>query len=648
MRSISTGLVALFFVAASAVATPLREAAPSLDAAAPDQETLHDLLTPANDDDAEELAEQDAARVARIAELEAEYAAGGSAIKRAGNLYETAKLHQERAQYLRDQAVRAYLVERDRWWIGELLAEPTLKLDAANEALLKAVNVLRDMAANFRDDPRIAEVNWRIGSAMARLGNDHCELYFKQAKQLARTPEWSHKTDLSRADWLASKGKIDDALAIYSQVREASPGELLKAYATYRLGWAHLAKGFKADAKGRGEAFKKAEAAFKLAMLGVKEDEETRFQLRAETARDLAWLWATTGNEAEALAFFEKQGLKELPAIFRERQADEWLRQGKIAKALAYYTARMAADPEAENIPDLHLKLAHAYIAAGDVAGVKRQTEELAKLTSDPENPWLDEHDDDEALLARAKKMQTLLPVTAGFKIFAAAAGEKDEKRKKEMLLATVKQLEEQIRQNPSGEQTLAVRVTLAQALMGLDRDLDALAQLDAIVKMGARAEAQLAGAAFERLNVLVRLDGKQQYPAVPAPGEVKRPLPLPELKQRFAAAAAEYMQIVPKAEIELNLRYQIAQDLFTYGHYDEALARFEALATDFPRSEQAKVSIETILSMNLKRQNWDELIRLSTAFLNNRNVRGKELRDYIKQNLDWAKAQKEGDATVH
>ena len=134
----------------------------------------------------------------------------------------------------------------------------------------------------------------------------------------------------------------------------------------------------------------------------------------------------------------------------------------------------------------------------------------------------------------------------------------------------------------------------------------------------------------------------------MPAPGDVKTPLPLPDLKKRFAAAAEDYLKIVPEAENAVNLKYQLAQDLFTYGHYDKALPLFEALVIAYPKTDQAKAGIETCLSMNLKRKNWPELIRLSTDFLNNRSVKGKVLRDYIKQNLDWAKAQTGGTATAH
>lgn len=653
MRNLMFALLAssISAISPTAVAASVRTAAQTLADAAPDQETFHELYAPAALTDEDDLEEQDETRRNRIAELtRAAQGVASTDAKRASVLYELAKLHQERAFYLRDLAVESYKDDYDKWWIGENFAEPALKLDGWKEEMLKSINVLRDLAANFRKDPRSAEVHWLIAASMARLGNDHCEQYFKMATQLAKTPEWSTKIRVSQADWLVASGKIDAAIAAYADLRTNGP-EDVKPYATYRLGWALLSKGLKGTDKERGELTKKAEAALKLAFLAVKKDQDTRFKLRAEAANDLAWLWAVTDNDKEAATFFEKHDLKKMIAVFKDKQADEWLRRGQPDKAAAYFQTKMTADPEDPKRPDQYLKLAYAYVVAGNVAALKQTTDALSKITTDKEDPWFDEHEDDKALMSRAKRMLATLPMVSGLKLFQAAETQKDEKRKKEMLTAAIKSLQEQLRSIKNDEQALSIRVMLVRGFIALNQHLEALNLLDAIVKMGSKAGPQLAGAAYERLNIIVKLDADQQYPAVPEPGEVKSPLPLPELKRRFAAAAEDYVSIVQDAEILPNLRFQIANDLFTYGHYDDALSRFESFAMTYPRHEQARTAIEVCLSMNLKRKNWEELVRLSTAFLNNRNVKGKELRQYIKENLDWAREkvkEADGSATVH
>lgn len=622
--------------ASYAAVTAVRDTADTLLDAAPSQETLHEMLSPAMPTDEDDRKEQEEERVTRISELEKK-AENPSEMARAAALYELAKLHQERALSMRAAAVKSFRTNYDRWWIGETLVEPELNLNNWKESMLRSVNVLRDFSATLRKDPRIAEVNWLLGSAMARLGNDHCEQFFKQATQQSKTPEWSFKAKLSRADWLADTNRLDDAVKIYAEIRDAAP-EGLKPYVTYRLGWANLIKGTK----------DKAETAFKLTFIGSPKGDAKRFNLRAETARDLEWLWATNDNEKEALAFFDKHGDAKMVAAFRMRQAEEWLRKGQTEKAATFYHAQMVADPENALRPDMYLRLANAYILMGNVAALKKEVDALAKITVDKDDPWFDEHEDDVEIMARAKKMVELLPLAAGFKIYKAAGVEKDPKKKRDLLNVAIKELQDRVKTAKDASQALTIRMMLVQAQIELERYAEALDQLDAIVKMGPKAEGHLVDAALERLKILVKLDGEQTYGALPDLGEVKKPIDLPKLKVRFAAAATDYLKIVPDAENAVNLRFQIAQDLFSYGHYEAALPLFEALAMEFPRAEQARPAIEYCLSMSLKKKNWDELIRLSTAFLNNRNVKGRELRNYIKENLDWAKSQSTGDATVH
>lgn len=601
-------------------------------ATAPDQDALHEFLAPAPLPDAEEVAEAREQRQTMITQLETLYDTSKSEIVRAGALYELSKLHQERAFDLRDQAEANHRAEQDRFLIGELAVEPTVKLDAYREELLKRVNVLRELTGNFPRDPRIAEVTWQLASTMARLGNDHCEFYFKQAGLLAKAPEWANKVKLSRADYLASKGGWDAAIKLYTEVRDGikDQADPVKAYATYRLGWAFLGKGDK----------KKATAALKLAFLAVTKDEATRLRIRQEAALKLADLWAEEGNEKEATEFAAAHELPRFMEGYRARVAEEWQRTGKYDKVIAFARDEIAKAPLSPEVPNLHLKIAHAHVATGNVQGMNEEIAALNKIGNDTTDPWFEEHGEDAVAVARIKKMVNLLPLASGFKLFKQAQAEKDGKKQKTLMTAAVKTLQDQQKTVTDPAQALAVRMSLVQGLIVLERFTETLDQLDALVKLGPKAEPHLVDAAFERLKILVKLDSEQTYPPLPEPGEAKTPIPLPALKQRFAAAVDDYLRLVPAAENKVNLRFQVAQDLFSYGHYDKALPLFEALAVEFPRTDQGKAGIEIVLSMNLKKKNYEELIRLSTAFLNNREVRGKVLRDFIKQNLDWAKQQ--------
>lgn len=642
MRNILLVPVLSIGLSTSAFGSQLRLAADQLSDAAPDMHTLPELLTSWDeDDDDEERAKLANDRAAAVKVMDQKYEEADNVVTKATTLYEIGKMHMDQVVYLRAKAVAEYMEALDKWRIGESLNKPEYTETAVKNELLTISNKLRDFTANYSKDPRAGEVFWMIGSAMARTGNEHFGQYLKQAQIHPKAGDFSAIAMLTQADFLVSQDKLQEAGDQYDSIRKMELPEHLKGYATYRLGWTYLARALAEKTAKKDEYLKKAEAALQLTLKIVKEDGDTRFQLKKAALSDLTWMWAWLGNEAAALAFYEKEGHKDEIARFRRKQADEWLKQGNITPAAAFYKEQIAKDPEMRNRPDVHLKLAHAYIAAGDAPGMRNEIDALIKITTDKDDDWFDEHEDDKPLMARAVKMHQLLPLTAGFRMIEVASSQKDPKRKKEILNAAISELTTQTAKTQDDDRKLAMRVAIVQGQIELEKYPEALNQLDAIVAMGPKAGTFQEQAALERINILVKLMEGQTFDPLPPPGEVKKPIPLPEIKTRFASAASDYLKIVPAAENAVNLRYQIAHELFSYGHYKEALPLFESLANDFPRNELGKSAIEIVVSMNLKMENWDELIRLSTGFLNNREVKGKKLRDFLKQNLDWAKAQK-------
>jgi tetratricopeptide (TPR) repeat protein len=638
--------VLLTGISSTALGSQLRLAAEQLSDAAPDMYTLPELLAAwDDDDDDEDRAKLANDRAAAIKVMNQKYEDADNVVTKATTLYDIGKMHMDQVVYLRSQAVEKYKAALDSWRIGEALTKPEFDDSAVRNELLTISNKLRDFTANYSKDPRAGEVFWMVGSAMARTGNDHYGQYLKQAQIHPKAGDYAAISQLTQADILASQGKQQEAGDQYDALRKQNLPDHLKGYATWRLGWTYLVRAMAEKSPKKDEYLKKAEAAFQLTLKVVKEDGETRFRLKQAALDDLSWMWAWLGNESAAYAFFEKEGHKKAAPAFKSRLADEWLKQGNVAQAAAYFQEEIKKDPELKERPDFHLKLAHAYIAAGDAQGMKNEIDALIKITTDKDDEWYDEHEDDKELMTRATKMHQLLPLTAGFRMIEVANSQKDPKRKKEILTAAIKELTAQAGKAADDERKLAMRVAVVQGQIELEKFPEALSQLDAIVAMGPKAGNFLEKAAFERINIVVKMIESQTFPPVPPPGEVKKPLAVPDIKVRFAAVANDYLKIAPAAENAVNLRYQIANELFTYGHYQESLPLFEGIANDFPRADLGKSAMEIVVSMNLKMENWDELIRLSTSFLNNREVKGKKLREFLKQNLDWAKAQKEQKA---
>lgn len=631
------------------------KAAESLLERAPNLDTLHQLLTPAPLYGKQDRLNTQHQRALNIFILAAKARRTTPSIERWQTIYKLSNLILEKSLDVRDFAQSRYETAFDRYFIGDAPAIPTLELDAYRETLLQAVNYLRDIAENTQSRFRRDEISFLIATTLARIGNDHCEVYFKQVIDKSNPNIWSILASIAKNDYLVAKDQFDPAIRGYSSLGETiekSEGKItsnlsmarLKSYIEYRRAWAIIKKNWEAPEKLRKQGLIEASHALRNSINLAKQDQtghESRIKIATEASHDFLWILAILSEEKQAQEFLDVANNQELTNLYREIVVVEALNKKNFDLASRTLNTIIADTPNFTKIPDLTLRLARAYSVAGLDEAKNRELQQLSKFSTDPDNLWYRSHKNQPEKIARVQRMTELFPLSGGLHLVRSASNETDPARKSKLLNRGVDELTKYLSTQKNDSETNLVRLTRALALIELDRKQEALTELDTLYAIEDQDTNQRQAIATERLNLVIKLDSVQVYQPLPAPGEVKKPLPLPDLKQRFARYAEDYLRLIPGDPQALSLQFQTAQDLFLYGHYDEALSRFESIVNNYPSSDQAKTAIEVLLSMNVKRARWDELIRLSTSFLNNRAVKGRALRDYVRQNLDYAKSQK-------
>lgn len=610
---------------------------------APHLHSLHDLLAEKLPDDREDLDELDAEIKETIAELERTLESHKNELLRSRDLFEIGLWQRRQSDILRLRTDGRIRADFDRYFIGANANPPAPSHEAISESLRRSLSLFRDLLANNPNHRRRDELNFLISSTLARVGNDHCEAYFKQAIQHAKDKGWALRSKLARADYLVTKARLAEAETLYQEA--LTTGEpRLKAYAHYRLGWLRFHAYLSAAGEGRRVASKAMRQHWQNVIVIAQEedlDSETNLALGQIAAMDLLWLLALEGDKAGAQALMSKLDLQHHHGFFLDKLARAAINLRQLKEAEAIYQDLLAEHPDHPDAPDFALRLARAFYLEGRLPDVKRQQDKLRSMSSNPADPWYDTYSDDESRFSRLKQLTALLPLTGGLTLARAAERETDAKRRGQLLQGAIDQLSAYLKQQPKAAEATTIKLSLASLLITATRTKEALALLDQLSADQQLTKEQSLAAKSERLRLVVQMDAAQNYPALPQPGEVKKPIPLPDLKKRFAVYAEDFLSAMPESEDARALRYRIAQTLFLYGHYQEALKRFENLVAAHAGSEEAKVAIEVLLSMNLKWGLWDELVRLSTDFLNNRAVKGKALRDYVRENLDYAKAQK-------
>jgi cellulose synthase operon protein C len=79
----------------------------------------------------------------------------------------------------------------------------------------------------------------------------------------------------------------------------------------------------------------------------------------------------------------------------------------------------------------------------------------------------------------------------------------------------------------------------------------------------------------------------------------------IPELRRRYVAAIDKFLERGAEHEMAPAFGYRAGEVLYAYGHYDEAVKRFETVVTKFPQSEAAKFAANLILDDLLAKKDW-------------------------------------------
>lgn len=545
------------------------------------------------------------------------------------------KLADEQYQYaldLKAQAETKHGEQMHAYRIGELSELPKPDLRSYNEALTKHVNLLRTFSNTYQNDFRRKQVFLSMAISMAELNHDLCENYFTEAGKGLKEKEDILKFKIARAGWFVKINKWDEAKELYTSVMKevGDSNNDLKAYASFRLGHVFLAKNDK----------KKALIAFKVAYLTDTREIQRQFDLKKETLLNLAQLWAGNAQVDEAKQFAEDQHLKNFMKDYQEFYAQELVKSGKPDQAIEIWRDQIKSNPLASNVPRLKLEIALAYLQRADVDASNREIQEMKNMTIASEDPWYKEHGEDPVILNYIERIVKSLPFSSGFKMIEIGLESEDQKDKTKFLNAGINLLNNSLGQLKDSAKKISIYQNLIRAYTQLNQQENILNQLDKLMVEKENPEVNRKDVAFQRLKILSEIDEKSEYSELPPMGEVKQPLVIPVMKQRYLSGIEEYLSLDPEFENKINLKYQVANTYFQYGHYSKALQLMENLTIEAPRSEEGVACMQIIVSMAGQKKQFDEVVRLATNLLNNRQVKGKAIRDFLKESLDWAKSQ--------
>lgn len=598
-------------------------------AAAPNQEDHADYFSESRKDiSSADLQKADKLRRKTITSIQDLLQGKKKSIRRFELLLRLGELHVERHDYLRDVEMGAYAKTWDAWAQGGKKGqEPKLDTLGSEAEMTKGANAFRKLVGEFPKHPRTDAALYSLGKTLARMGKDTAIDYYKQLiKSFPKSPLLPD-TYLSLGEWYFDKHNIPEALANYKKVLDFKQHRAYP-YAVYKLGWAY----YNASAKNEQEVkdnYKKAVTAFKLVVkLADKEKQaggpKRNLDLREEAIRDLIMVWADAEDVASAWKYFKTIGEQASFYTMLERLGNIYAEQGKNQQSIAVFQRLLKDSPKRENNPAVHAKLLELYDLTNNIPAVVAELRDMHKLYLG-QAVWVQANQSKPGAVDEAKRL-----VELNTHRYGAIFHQRGQKAKSDSYMkhaASVYALYlEAFADSPSAYD---IRYYLAEILFDFKQYEPAAQHYMTVAKADPKGKYMKPAAvnAVAAMNQVV-VNGK--WGALPPPGQVPKPLDIPSAKKRLVETIDQYVTLLPKDKEGEPMRFTAAQIFFDYGHYPEAMARFEKITKEIPETKQAKAAVKVVLGFYGDKEDWNKLIAWSQTFSKQERLLDAEMKKYV------------------
>ncbi|MEQ1875560.1 MAG: tetratricopeptide repeat protein, partial [Bdellovibrionia bacterium] len=123
--------------------------------------------------------------------------------------------------------------------------------------------------------------------------------------------------------------------------------------------------------------------------------------------------------------------------------------------------------------------------------------------------------------------------------------------------------------------------------------------------------------------------------------GKSVEPVPFGPAETKFEAAANKYVLTYPKGERVVDVKFKLGRLHYAYNHLDQALAIFQDIVANHPKTKNALYSANLILDIYNLRKDYDGIIKAATDMLANDGLRSQGFGDDAREVLERADFKK-------
>lgn len=525
------------------------------------------------------------------------------------------ELHAERADYLREVEVNRFVKEHDAWNKTKKGREPAISHKGSRNELLKSVRAFRNLVRRYPRHPRTDAALFALAKTLGRLNNDNAVLYFNQLIRKHPRSQYIPDAHLALGEFYFDRRNVKGAMASYKAAMKYKKSKAYP-YAVYKLGWAYYNSPSKSD-KDHRKNLRKALAAFKL-VVKLSDREKARpgrLNLRKEAIRDLVMVWAETGSINDAWVYFRRLGEKDAFYDMLERLGNIYVDQGENKKALLTFNRLLKESPDRAKNPAIHVQVIELHDLARQPASVVSNLTAMQQLYAG-KSSWTRKHAKDKTLILEARER-----TRKNIHRWGALYHQKGQKRKDNNLQAAAAKIYKLYLVSwPGNKESYQIRYYLADIYFHFKQYEAASDEYLKVARQDPKGKFRK-DSALNAVVAINALDEKTKYPKLPERGKVAKARPLPRVKVKLIQVIDAYVQMLPKEKAGHAMRYTAADTYYRYGHYKQAMQRFEKIALELPGTKQGKNAVGTILSYYENKKQWPELIARCRKLLKSKTL---------------------------
>lgn len=528
------------------------------------------------------------------------------------------ELYVEHSDHIRDQEIEYYVFQYDKWKVADAKTRgkaPEVNYKASEAQLQLAVSAFRKIVNTFPKHERTDAALYSLSNTLSRLNDENAVMYYKQL--IAQHP----RSPLIPDAWLAlgefyfDKHKIPDATNAYQQVMEYKEHRAYP-FAVYKLGWCYYNNQGTSD-KSTAEALKKSVAAFKLVVKLSDKVKKTNFNLRDEAIRDLVMVFAETEDTEAAWNYFKTIGEEAKFYVMLERLGNMYSDAGKSDKAIEVYNRLVTESPTKENNPRIYQKLAAIYEQNNRYDDVVKTIKTMHSLYAGKSSAWISANNQKPAAIKDASDLTER--TTHRYGTLFHSRGQKLKNKSFETNAAQIYEL--YLTSFATTPVAYDVRYYLADIQMAQGKYEPASSNFMMVAKQRPVDGPHLKEAALMAVTAVAKLNETAKTAQLPPAGQVPKQMEIPRVRKLYADTIDQYVTLLPNEKDGHSMRYTAAQIYFDYGHYSEAIKRFDTLAMTLSQTKQGQTAPRVVLGFYNGKSDWANVITYGKKYQANKQL---------------------------